>query len=145
MRYFRIETVNGPRYVKNKKPIRSREQASELFQEEVIWVYLISPAEYIIKKLVYLALFGAITLPLTGVWSGSLIAGITDLPTYPAFLAIAIGSMVATALMLICSLLFGGSVIYLLFASLILIFIVFVVFIKSREGRVEQLALPSFK
>ena len=52
MRYFRIETVNGSRYVKNKKPIRSREEASELFQEEVIWVYLISPAEYIIKKLV---------------------------------------------------------------------------------------------
>ena len=52
MRYFRIETVNGSRYVKNKKPIRSREQAAELFQEEVIWVYLISPAEYIIKKLV---------------------------------------------------------------------------------------------
>ena len=50
MKYFRIETVNGSRYVKSKKAIRSREQASQLFQEPVTWVHPISLAEYVTKK-----------------------------------------------------------------------------------------------
>ena len=52
MKYFRIETVNGSRYVKSKKAIRSREQASQLFQEPVTWVHPISLVEYATKKLI---------------------------------------------------------------------------------------------
>lgn len=52
MKYFKIETANGFKYVKSKKPIRNRKQASQLFQESVIWVHPISPVEYAIKKLV---------------------------------------------------------------------------------------------
>lgn len=52
MKYFKIETVNGSYYVKSKKAIRSRKQASQLFQELVIWVHPISPVEYAIKKFV---------------------------------------------------------------------------------------------
>lgn len=89
----------------------------------------------ILKKLVYLSLFVAIPLPLTGVWSGSLIAGIADLPLYYSFIAIAIGSMIATMLMLLCSLLFGGSVIYLLIASLIIIFLIFLISLAKKIKR----------
>lgn len=89
----------------------------------------------LIKKFVYLSLFVAIPLPLTGVWSGSLIAGIVDLPLYYSFISIAIGSMIATALMLLCSLLFGGSVIYLLIASLIIVFLVFVITLVKKIKR----------
>lgn len=78
----------------------------------------------LLKKLGYLFTFVAIPLPLTGVWSGSLIAGLTDLPIYPSFLAISLGSLVASSIMLICSQFFGSSVIYLLFISLIMILIV---------------------
>lgn len=116
---FTIKSIK--KYISNKKFYHNLQNKYSAKIEKL------NKKSSLIKKLVYLALFVAIPLPLTGVWSGSLIAGITDLPTCPAFLAIAIGGMVATALMLTCSLLFGGSVIYLLLASLILIFIVFVV------------------
>lgn len=89
----------------------------------------------LLKKLVYLSLFVAIPLPLTGVWSGSLIAGIVDLPLYYSFVAISIGSMIATALMLLCSLLFGGSVIYLLLASIIIVFLVLLITIIKKIKR----------
>lgn len=52
MKYFRIETANGSRYIKSKKAIRSRKQASQLLQESVTWIYPISSFEYAIKKLV---------------------------------------------------------------------------------------------
>ena len=52
MKYFRIETTNGSRYIKSKKAIRSRKQASQLLQEPVAWIYPISSVEYAIKKLV---------------------------------------------------------------------------------------------
>ena len=52
MKYFRIETANGSRYVKSKKAIRSRRQASQILQESVAWVHPISPIAYATKKLV---------------------------------------------------------------------------------------------
>ena len=52
MKYFRVETANGSRYVKSKKVIRSRKQASQLLQEPVAWVHPISSVEYATKKLV---------------------------------------------------------------------------------------------
>lgn len=50
MKYFKIETVNGFQYVKSNKAIRNRKQASQLFQESVIWVHSILLIKYIIKK-----------------------------------------------------------------------------------------------
>ena len=52
MKYFRIETANGSLYVKSKEAIRSRKQASQLFQEPVIWIHPISSVKYATKKLV---------------------------------------------------------------------------------------------
>lgn len=52
MKYFRIETANGSRYVKSENAIRSSKQAAQLLQEPVVWVHPISPVEYAIKKLV---------------------------------------------------------------------------------------------
>ena len=52
MKYFRVETANGSRYVKSKKTIRSRRQASQILQEPVAWIRPISPVAYATKKLV---------------------------------------------------------------------------------------------
>lgn len=52
MKYYRVETTNGSQYVKSKKTIRSKKQASQLLQELVTLVHPISPVEYAIKKLV---------------------------------------------------------------------------------------------
>ena len=52
MKYFRVETANGSRYVKSKKAIRNRKQATKIFQEPVAWIHPISPVEYATKKLV---------------------------------------------------------------------------------------------
>ena len=52
MKYFRIETTNGSQYVKSKKTIRNRKQASQLLQEPVTLVHPISLVEYAIKKFV---------------------------------------------------------------------------------------------
>lgn len=62
-----------------------------------------------LKKLVILAGFVAIPLPLTGAWSGSVIAGLSDLNIWQSFAAIACGSFVACCLVLIVSLCFAGS------------------------------------
>ena len=52
MKYFRIETNNGFRYIKSKKAIRSKKQASQLLQEQVALVHPISLVEYVTKKYV---------------------------------------------------------------------------------------------
>lgn len=62
-----------------------------------------------LKKLVILAGFVAIPLPLTGAWSGSLIAGLSDLNIWQSFVAISIGSLIACSIILLVSLCFAGS------------------------------------
>lgn len=52
MKYFRVETANGSRYVKSKKAIRTRRQAAQILQEPVAWVRPISPIAYATKKLI---------------------------------------------------------------------------------------------
>lgn len=62
-----------------------------------------------LKKLAILAGFVAIPLPLTGAWSGSILAGLSDLNIWQSFAAIACGSFVACCLVLLVSLCFAGS------------------------------------
>lgn len=62
-----------------------------------------------LKKLIILTGFVAIPLPLTGAWSGSLIAGLSDLSIWQSFVAIAIGSLIACSIVLLVSLCFAGS------------------------------------
>lgn len=62
-----------------------------------------------LKKLAILAGFVAIPLPLTGAWSGSILAGLSDLNIWQSFAAIAVGSLVACSIILLVSLCFAGS------------------------------------
>jgi len=74
-----------------------------------------------IKKLIALSLFVAIPLPMTGVWSGSIIAGFTNLNLWQCFLSICIGSFIACGIILGICLLFGNNVIWFLIISLCII------------------------
>lgn len=77
-----------------------------------------------LKKLVILAGFVAIPLPLTGAWSGSVIAGLSDLNIWQSFAAIACGSFVACCLVLLVSLCFAGNELVLIAISFGLIALV---------------------
>lgn len=70
------------------------------------------------KKLALLCGFVAIPLPMTGVWSGSVVAGCTNLKTWQSFISIAIGSLISCSIILGVCLLFAGSELVILFISL---------------------------
>ena len=78
-------------------------------------------------KLTMLAMFVAVPLPLTGVYSGSLIAGLTNLKMWQCFIAIMVGELISCLVMLLLCTIFENSTLYILIASLILI-AVFIVF-----------------
>ncbi len=73
------------------------------------------------KKYLALAGFVAVPLPLTGVWTGSLIAGLSSLNLNYSFLTIAIGTLISTsAITLLCTI-FTNSISYILIISFIII------------------------
>lgn len=78
-------------------------------------------------KLSTLALFVAVPLPLTGVYTGSLIAGLSNLKIYQSFIAIAIGEFISCLAITLLCVLFEDSTFLILIASLIIL-AVFVVF-----------------
>ena len=89
-------------------------------------------------KLSSLALFVAVPLPLTGVYSGSLIAGLSNLKSYQAFIAIAIGEFISCLAITLLCVLFENSTLLILLASLIIlaIFIVFdIVFMLIKRQK----------
>lgn len=74
-----------------------------------------------LKKYLALACFVSVPLPLTGVWSGSVIAGLTNLKIGYAFISIAIGAFISSAIItLLCSI-FNTSSMAILITSLILV------------------------
>lgn len=77
----------------------------------------------VLKKCVRLATFVAIPLPLTGVYSASLIAGLVDMKITYAFLSITIGEVVSASIVLLLCLFFENSTIYILIVSLIIVFV----------------------
>lgn len=77
----------------------------------------------VFKKCVQLATFVAIPLPLTGVYSASIIAGLIDIKFVYAFLAISIGEVMSASIILLLCLFFENSTFYILIASLILVFV----------------------
>lgn len=85
----------------------------------------ISGQTSILKKCVLLAFFVAIPLPLTGAYSGSVIAGFVDLPIWKSFLSILIGEIVSCLIVLLLCLVFENSITYILLISLVMI-VVFV-------------------
>ncbi len=82
--------------------------------------------EGVIKKCLFLVGFVAVPLPLTGVYTGCLIAGFSDLKIWQAFVSILVGEIVSCVGMTLICVLFENSVLYLLIFSLIVGFVIFV-------------------
>ena len=78
-------------------------------------------------KLSALCFFVAVPLPLTGVYTGSLIAGLSNLKIWQSFIAIAIGELISCFVIFLLCTIFENSVGYILLVSLILV-AVFVLF-----------------
>lgn len=76
-----------------------------------------------IKTMLNLSFFVAIPLPLTGVWSGSIIGGFLNLTIFESFWAICFGSIISTLIIYLICILFGNSVFYFLIFSIAIIFI----------------------
>lgn len=73
------------------------------------------------KKYLLLACFVAIPIPLTGVWTGSIVAGFTNLDLKYSFISISIGAFIsASAITLLCTL-FNNSISYILMISIFII------------------------
>ena len=78
------------------------------------------------RKCFSLATFVAVPLPLTGVYSGALIAGISNLKIWQGFVSVIVGEAVSCAVVLLISVAFDNSAFYLFLFSLALI-VIFVV------------------
>ena len=92
------------------------------------------------NKYLLLCLFVAVPLPLTGVYSASVVSALCNLKALPSFLAIFIGELISAGITLILCLFFKNSIFFLLLITLCLIFI-FVIFsfvwskIKKLKGK----------
>jgi uncharacterized membrane protein len=73
------------------------------------------------KKYLALTCFVAIPLPLTGVWSGSLIAGLTNLNKNYAFLSIVVGALISSGIMTLLCTIFSNSVSAILIISILVV------------------------
>ncbi len=73
------------------------------------------------KKYAILCSFVALPIPLTGVWTGSLIAGMSSLKKGWSMLAITIGAIISSGLITLLCTVFESSITYILLASLIVI------------------------
>jgi len=97
----------------------------------------------VLKKCIYLAGFVAIPLPLTGVYTGSLIAGLSNLKVWQGFLAIVIGEVFACVGMTLICALFDNSAFYIFMMALIFVaifmFVNLAIFVygklKNRKGQ----------
>ncbi len=80
----------------------------------------------LLKKLIYLAGFVAIPLPLTGVYTGSLIAGLSSLKLWQGFLAIVVGEVFACVGMTIVCALFENSAFYIFIMAMIFVAVILI-------------------
>ena len=92
------------------------------------------------SKYFTLATFVSVPLPLTGVWSGSLIAGLSNLNINYCFIAITIGSLISAAAITILCTLFENSIAYIFMISLVIIIAfmfvdLFISLIKSKAKK----------
>lgn len=90
-----------------------------------------------INKYLALAFFVAIPVPLTGVWSGSLIAGLSNLKLSYAFLAIALGSLISTCLITLLCTVFHNSLttLIMIILTIIIIFLIIEVLLSLFKKR----------
>ncbi len=103
------------------KKIKSKFFTGFVMQKYSVKLDRLAKQTTLAKKLFLLATFVAIPLPMTGVWSGSLIGGITSLKIWQASLAIVFGSLVSCGIILAVCLLFAGEELVILYASLVML------------------------
>lgn len=80
-----------------------------------------------LKKCIYLAGFVALPLPLTGVYTGSLIAGLSNLKIWQGMLAIVIGEIFACVGMTLICALFENSAFYIFIMALIFVAVMLII------------------
>lgn len=94
------------------------------------------------QKYLALTAFLAVPLPLTGVWSGSIIAGLTNMKIKYAFLSIFIGNIISAGVVTLICLIFKNSISYILiFSILIIIIFLFIdlfVFLCRKKNKVGE-------
>ncbi len=73
------------------------------------------------KKFLKMVCFVAVPVPLTGVWSGSIIGGLSDLNINYCFISIAIGAFISAIITTILCVVFSNSVFEILIISLVVI------------------------
>lgn len=92
-----------------------------------------------LKKCLMLSTFVAVPLPLTGVYTGSLIAGFTNLKLWQCFLSILVGEIVSCFVVVLLCVMFENSAFYMLLFSVAILalylFANFVLRILRRTAR----------
>ncbi len=92
-----------------------------------------------LKKYLTLLFFVAIPLPLTGVYTASIIAGFSDLNLYLSMISIFVGELISAGITLLICLYFEGSTLVILIITLIMILlfilcnIIFKIFNKLKN------------
>ncbi len=76
-----------------------------------------------LKQYLTLATFVSVPIPLTGVWTGSLIAGLSNLNIKYCFFAISFGAIISSAIVTILCIKFSNSITTILIASILVIVI----------------------
>lgn len=96
----------------------------------------------LIKKCIYLAGFVAIPLPLTGVYTGSIIAGLSNLKIWQGFLSILIGEVFACVGMTLLCTLFENSAFYIFMMALVFVVVLivanFVIWLFTKIGKKKK-------
>lgn len=85
-----------------------------------------------LRKCVSLAAFVAVPLPLTGVWTGAIVAGMANLKFWQGFLSVLMGDMISCGIVLLLCLVFENSAFYIFLISIILIAVLLLVDLSTR-------------
>ena len=101
---------------------------------------LIDEEKNYFKKYMLLSAFVAVPLPLTGVWTGSLIAGMSNLKTKYSFIAITIGALISSVAITLLCVLLKNSITYILAISILIVIVflfvdIFISILRSIKKR----------
>lgn len=93
-----------------------------------------------IKKLIGLATFVALPVPITGVWTGSLIAGVLNLSYPKAFFTIAVGNLITSIIVTLASVFFAEYInqMVIIFASVALAAVIIMLIKMSIPNKVKS-------
>ncbi len=82
---------------------------------------LLEKQESTFKKYLFLTTFVALPLPLTGIWAGSFIAGLSNLKLHWSLLSIAIGGFISCSIVTLLCTVLSNSIGYILIFSIAIV------------------------